>query len=250
MIDYRKTKQAAVTLIALLTIGSCGVVNTNPPIPPVEVPVIEEEHNALGGKKPISDWFALQPHPEDFDVDKNGVINILESYTHIKASRLCFENSAFMKDADTDQNGFVDQFEWASAIALKRIRKEWEAVFDVNKDGEMSVIEELAGLDHMHNVREYYDNVVTATAMFWLNTFDAEKAMTYDKNKNSRIDDEEIGRFLTDHKDDLMISYDWNADGEIVGIEQETASQVIMQAFEEINDYLLALKVDKYRDFL
>jgi hypothetical protein len=241
-------KNIVIALIAFLTICSCGVVNTGATTVPV--PKIEEPVNALGGKKPISDWFHPQPYPGEFDVDKNNTIDVMENYTYAKAVRVIFMRSNFITEADVDKNGFVDDREWAVTLARKRINKEWDAVFDVNKDGVMSVEEEIQGLSHIKGIRDYYDNVVSVTAKFWIQTFNWELAMSYDKDKNYNLSDEEIGDYLTAEKKNFMISYDWNADGKIEGPEQATASQVIQQVFEELNDYLLAVKVDKYKDFL
>lgn len=242
-------KNIVLALIALLTICSCGIVNTGAAT--IKVPEIEEEpHNALGGKKPISDWFLPQPYPGEFDVDKNNSIDLMENYTYAKAVRVIFMRSGFITEADVDKNGFVDDEEWAVTLAKKRINKEWNEVFDIDKDGVMSVEEELQGLDHMKNIHDYYDNIVSTTAEFWVQTFNLEVAMTYDKDKDYNLSDEEIGEYLTAEKKSFMISFDWNADGKIEGPEAATASHVIMTVFDEVNDYMLALKVDKYKDYL
>lgn len=246
MITARPTRRLILAISSALSLACCSLVNLTPPI---KTPVIEVEHNSLGGKMPISDWFNLQVMPVDFDADKDGILTMIELYTYTKATRTIFDRSPIVIEADEDKNGFVTDNEWDRIVAKKRLNGQWLLVFDIDKDSKLSIDEELAALSHIKSIREYYDDVVTNTAMFWRNTFDLEKCMTYDTDKDSELSDEEIGAYLTAHKDDFIFSFDWNGDGEVIGHEQATASQVVLETMGAVNEYMMDLKVLKYRDF-
>ena len=234
--------------VAVLTMLGCAVVNTA--VPTYNTPSVEVSYNPLGGKMSISKWFSLQVHPSEFDVDKDGTLTMVEAYTHTKATRTIFDNSPIIKEADIDKSGYVTDTEWARIVAQKRVSGEWVQVFDTNQDGKMTVEEELQGLNHINRIKEYYTSIVQQTALFWRNTFDPDVAATFDVNGDSQITDEEIGTYLNAYMENFMFSYDWNGDGEVKGAEQATASQVVLELFKELNQYLLAKKAQEMSEYL
>ena len=235
-----------------LSLYACGISNQSLPtyvIDKVEKEKLSSEPNTLGGVKNISDWFALMPSPLDFDVDKNSSVDVTEYYAYTKKVRWLFFNSPFVIDADADSSGYADGQEWEKQIAKVRVNGDWLAVFDTDKSGKMDVKEELVAVKHMKDIYTYYGNVVQHTALSWGNTVDVDEIQAKYAD-DWKVDDAEISEYLTANKDVFIFHYDWNADGDVTGVEAMTAGDVVMRTFNKINEYLLQLKAAKYSDFL
>ncbi len=246
-------KLKSVVLLGALSLYACGISNQNLPtylIDTVEREKLSSEPNTLGGVKNISDWFALMPSPLDFDVDNNSSIDGAEYYAYTKKVRWLFFNSPFVMDADADNTGYADSQEWARHIAKVRVNGDWVKVFDTDQSGEMSLEEELLAVKHMSDVYSYYGRVVQHTALSWGNTLDVEKFIVEYAGNDWKVDAEEIGRYLNDNKDTFIFHFDWNADGNVTGIEAQTASDVVNRTFTKVNTYLQQLKAAKYSDYL
>jgi len=246
-------KRKLVILTGALSLYAYGITNLALPtyvIDKVEKEKLSSEPNVLGGVKNVSDWFALMPSPLDFDVDKNGSIDATEHYAYTKKVRWLFFNSPFMIDGDADNSGYTDSQEWDAQVAKVRVNGEWVAVFDTDQSGKMDVKEELTATKHMKDIYEYYGSVVQHAALAWGNTVDPDVIQAKYMGEDWQMDGPEISRYLNDNKAAFVFYYDWNADGEVTGIEAETASSVVQRTFSQINDYLLKMKSAKYSDFL
>ena len=246
-------KQKSVVLLGALSLYACGITNQNLPtyiIDKVEKEKLSSEPNTLGGVKNISDWFALMPSALDYDVDSNNAIDQTEHYTYTKAVRWLFFNSPFMIDADADSTGYVDSQEWNKQVAKVRVNGDWVGVFDTDKSGKMSVEEELLAVKHMADIYAFYGSVVQHAALAWGNTVDPSEIQTKYAGEDWQMDAKEIGAYLTDNKDVFIFHYDWNGDGDVTGIEADTASSVVNRTFNKINEYLQQLKAQKYSDYL
>ncbi len=248
-------KGKLVILFSALSMYACGVTNLDRPkmvIDKVEIAKEEEEYNSLGGVKNITDWFALMPSVIDFDVDKNSSIDELEYYAYIKYVRSQFQwKSPWTIEADEDKNGYVVDSEWAKQVARVRTNGDWLKVFDSDQDGKMSIEEELIAVKHVAQIKDYYSSVVQSTAMMWTRTVDVELIQSkYDADGSFSIDNEEVQKYINDNSKVFRFYFDWNDDGEINGIEAATATDVIQRTFDEINSYLMALKVQKYSGYL
>ncbi len=248
-------KGKLVILFSVLSMYACGITNLDRPkmvIDKVEIAKEEEEYNSLGGVKNITDWFALMPSVVDFDVDKNNSIDELEYYAYIKYVRSLFQwKSPWTAEADEDKSGYVVDGEWNKQIARVRANGDWVKVFDTDKDGKMSIDEELAAVKHIGQVKEYYSNVVSNTAMSWARTVDVAVIQNkYDADKSYSVDNAEVQKYINDNSKVFRFYFDWNDDGELTGIELATANDVIQRTFDEINRYLFALKAQKYSSYL
>ena len=208
--------------------------------------------NSKSGIKNITDWFALMPDVIDFDLNDDSAISSFEYYIFLKAVRARFQwKSGWIADADEDKSGFVSPQEWAKQVAKARVNGDWVKVFDANRDGKMSVEEEVLATRYITQVREYYTDVVDATATSWSKTIDIDEIETkYDADGSWSIDNEELAKYLNDNIKSLMFHYDWNGDGEISGIENDTLNEVIRGTFNGINEYLADLKAQFYSNIL
>ena len=246
-------KRKSVILLGALSLYACGITNQNLPtyvIDKVEKEKLSSEPNTLGGVKNISDWFALMPSPLDFDVDENSSISAAEYYAYTKKVRWLFFNSSFVMDADADSSGYADSQEWAKQVAKVRVSGDWVGVFDTDQSGEMSVDEELVAVKHMSDVYTYYGSVVQHTSLSWSNTLDVQTFIAEYAGNDWKVDAKEIGKYLNDNKETFIFHFDWNADGNVTGIEAQTASDVVNRTFTEVNEYLQKLKAAKYSDYL
>ena len=244
-------KGKLLVLFASLVVFACGVTNMSPP----EIKVNKEEkeeYNSIGGVKNITDWFALMPSFLDFDLDNNGSIDQLEYYSYIKNVRTQFQwHSPWCKEADENKNGYVVDVEWDRQVARVRSNGDWVKVFDADRDGKMSIDEELAAVKHIKGIKDYYSSVVTSTAMGWTRTVDVELIQSkYDADGSYSVDNEEVQKYINDHSKIFRFYFDWNDDGEINEIEAATANDVIQRTFDEINEYLMQLKAQKYSTFI
>ena len=246
-------KSKTVILLGALSLYAWGITNINLPtyvIDKVEKEKLSSEPNVLGGVKNISDWFALMPSPLDFDVDKNNAIDGAEHYAYSKKVRWLFFNSPFVMDADADNSGYADSQEWDRHIAKVRVNGNWVRVFDTDQSGDMSLEEELIAVKHMSDIFSYYGGVVQHTSLSWSNTVDVEKFIAEYAGDDWQVDAQEIGKYLNDNKDAFIFYFDWNADGNVTGIEAQTASDVVNRTFTQVNTYLQQLKAVKYSDYL
>ena len=246
-------KRKSVVLLGALSLYACGITNQNLPtyiIDKVEKEKLSSEPNTLGGVKNISDWFALMPSALDFDVDKNSSIDATEYYAYTKKVRWLFFNSPFVMDADADSSGYADSQEWGKQVAKVRVSGDWVEVFDTDRSGDMSVEEELIAVKHMTDIYSYYGSVVQHTALAWGNTVDVDEIQSKYAGDDWKVDAKEIGKYLTDNKASFIFYYDWNADGDVTGVEAMTAGDVVNRTFNKINEYLQQLKAAKYSDYL
>lgn len=244
-----------VILFSALSLYACGITNLDRPkmvIDKVEIAKEEAEYNSLGGVKNITDWFALMPSVTDFDHDKNSSIDELEYYSYVKFVRAQFQwKSPWTAEADENKNGYVGDTEWTRQVARVRANGDWVKVFDTNKDERMSIEEEVLAVKHIAQIKDYYSNVVTATAMSWARTVDVELIQSkYDADGSMSVDNPEVQKYINDNSKVFRFYFDWNDDGELSGIELATANDVIQRTFDEINQYLLALKIQKYSGYL
>ena len=237
-------------LFSTFVMYAFGITNMDPPR--VTIDSVEEEYNSLGGVKNITDWFALMPSVIDFDADKNSSIDELEYYSYIKYVRSQFQwKSPWTAEADEDKNGYVVDSEWAKQVARVRANGDWVKVFDTDRNEKMSIDEELLAVKHISQIKEYYSNVVSNTAMSWARTVDVELIQSkYDADGSMSVDNAEVQKYINDNSRVFRFYFDWNDDGELTGIELTTANDVIQRTFDEINRYLLALKVQKYSGYL
>ena len=246
-------KEKVVVLLGALSLNGFAIENNTLPtyiIDKAEKEELEEESNSLGGVKNISDWFKLMPSVLDFDVDDNGSIDATEHYAYTKNVRWLFFNSSFVMDADADSNGYADSQEWSKQVAKVRVSGDWVKVFDTDQSGEMSVDEELLAVKHMADIYSYYGSIAQHTSLAWGNTVDPDDIKTKYAGNDWKMNAEEIGQYLTDNKASFIFYYDWNADGDITGIEAITAGDVVNRTFNKINEYLQQLKAQKYSDYL
>ena len=242
-------------LLVALSVCACALINTTPKEMVIDILDTGEEKegpNVLGGVKNITDWFALMPSVADFDVDKSNSIDQMEYYLYVKFIRSQFQwASNWTEEADEDKSGYVTTAEWAKQVAKVRVNEDWVKVFDTDRDGKMSVDEEIVASKHINDIEEYYRTVVTTTATTWPRTIDVDVMKDkYDADGSWSIDDAELTKYLNDTATTFMFYYDWNGNGMLDPIERATASDVIKGTFKEINEYLSALKAQKYSEFL
>ncbi len=244
-----------VALLGAFSVSACALVNTSLPkmvIDRIEITKEEQQYNSLGGVKNITDWFGLVPSVISFDVDKNNSIDVNEYYAYTKNVRAVLQwGSGWISEADEDASGYVTEGEWAKQLATVRVNGDWLKVFDTDLDGKVSIEEELVGIKYIGDVEKYYRSVVTSTATSWSKTLDVDHIqLKYDTDKSWSIDSDELTKYLNDNSKTFMFYYDWNGDGELTGVEIKTANEVIRGAFNEINQYLAALKAQYYSEFI
>ncbi len=241
-------------LFVALSVCACAIINTTPKMVIDRIDIVQEEQepNTLGGVKNISDWFSLMPDIIDFDVNGDSSISTLEYYTYVKAVRSRFQQgSGWITSADEDASGFVTDDEWAKQVAKVRVNGDWIKVFDTNRDGVVSIDEEVLATKYIAQVGDYYKSIVETTATSWPKTIDIDEIENkYDADGSWSIDMTELNQYLTDNAKTLMFYYDWNGDGAITGIENDTAMQVIRGTFKEINDYLNQLKAQYHSNII
>ena len=201
----------------------------------------------------VSDWFIPSPPQSEFDLDGNGLLSVVEEYNYVKVLRVGLNKSDFIINADIDKNGYVDSTEWEIGIAFTRVNGLWIQVFDQDKDGKLSLNEEVQGVRYMGRVYEMYKATVHRTATYWQSTWkeNAEEFVTsLDANSDYKIDQEELNKYLEDNQAEINRCYDWDSDGELTGVELATAFQMFTQSFNEFNKFLQGKKAIAYRNIL
>lgn len=245
----KKLQQLLLAVTMGLTFGACALVNTAVPQygTPLEKLINTDQPFKAEDAKPVTflDWFFSADSLHKYDVDKNHIIDAVESYRHAKHLRNGYLNSKFMVESDTDKNGFVDEKEWQKGIATVRVNGKWTEVFDQDKDKKLSVNEELFAVAQMSAIYNHYSQVCTTCALSFTQYINVDLMSTFDKNKDSNIDGNEANAYFNEKLYvEYFFYYDWNDDGKVDGAEHRTAKQALTEVLKEVNAYLTAKKME------
>lgn len=236
-----KRIQRFLAVLLGLTISACALVNTSIPQhgTPLATLLNTDQPLAEDGEPINNDWFLRSKPIFEFDLDKNNIIDRIEAYMHAKDLRVTYLKSPFMIKADKNKNGFVQQDEWIVAIAESRVDGSWLKQWDVNRDGKLSVEEELLGVNTMKQVEAHYNQTCQTTALSFQNSIDTDKLITYDKDKDYKITSEEFNDYInTEFFVEYYFFFDWDGNGLVEGVEKSTSNQALLALISQINDYL------------